>query len=268
MIKLNGTKIEPTMFPDRTSQVWQLPDKLFQFSSPIIDWNFDIEAELITLAQLKDLLDSKGLPCDLRISYLPYGRQDKDISNNSTFALHTFAKILNLLNFRHISILDPHSIKALELINNSEALYPTSDVLYLSKLFLTDVLVYPDKGASSKYSKMYDLPAVYGEKIRNSLSGRIEKYSLHGDVMNKSVLVVDDICDGGATFLLLANSLQEAGAKSIQMYVSHGIFSKGVEILHAAGINRIFCSRGEVITYQGDIAFKNVFKQATTNIVG
>jgi ribose-phosphate pyrophosphokinase len=44
------------------------------------------------------------------------------------------------------------------------------------------------------------------------------------------VLVVDDLCDGGATFLALADALADVVADA-GLYVSHGVFSKGLDAL-------------------------------------
>jgi ribose-phosphate pyrophosphokinase len=46
-------------------------------------------------------------------------------------------------------------------------------------------------------------------------------------VNGKTVLIIDDICDGGKTFLELGKKLKELGAKSVLLHVTHGIFSKG-----------------------------------------
>jgi len=58
-------------------------------------------------------------------------------------------------------------------------------------------------------------------------------------------MIVDDICDGGATFILLAKELYAAGAKEVNLFVTHGIFSKGLIPLYEAGIKRIFTQDGE-----------------------
>ncbi|HCW17254.1 MAG TPA: phosphoribosylpyrophosphate synthetase, partial [Achromobacter sp.] len=52
------------------------------------------------------------------------------------------------------------------------------------------------------------------------------------------VLVVDDICDGGRTFLELASALRDTTRQPVYLYVTHGIFSKGLGELNAryAGI--------------------------------
>jgi ribose-phosphate pyrophosphokinase len=44
--------------------------------------------------------------------------------------------------------------------------------------------------------------------------------------------VIDDLCDGGGTFIGIAQELRKAGiTQPLYLYVSHGIFSKGLEVL-------------------------------------
>jgi len=246
MIKLNGEIIKPTIFPDKTSQVWKLPNYLISVDN-IIHWNFESEAEIVHLAQLKSLIDKTlSNKTTLQINYLPYARQDKDVTNDTTFALHSFAKLLNALEFTDIHINDPHSDKALDLINNSYKFYPVHNLVEALEDTKSELVVYPDKGALKKYSEFYNLPYVYGEKDRNQLTGVIERYELKGNVKNQNVMIVDDICDGGMTFILLAKELYNAGANSVNLFVTHGIFSKGIKVLKEANIKRIFTKDGEV----------------------
>ena len=51
---------------------------------------------------------------------------------------------------------------------------------------------------------------------------------------------IDDICDGGQTFISLAQSLKKQGAAEIFLYVTHGIFSKGLDQLKTC-IQHIYC---------------------------
>lgn len=254
MIYLNGKPLNVTMFPDNTSQVWkvttlEIPDTNWVH----IVWDYSHEGEFLQLAQLKNLLDRKGFGAALRIRYLPYGRQDKEVSNEATFALRTFASLLNTLGFEEIIIMDPHSLVAIDLIVNSRAEYPIEQVMGVAFEMGADLFCYPDKGAVSKYTggddvqkEIYDYPCVYGEKVRDQLTGNILSYQLIGDVKDKKVLIVDDICDGGMTFKLLAKDLLAAGATEVNLFVSHGIFSKGIKTLTESGISRIFTKDGEI----------------------
>lgn len=256
MLYLNGQPLNVTVFPDKTSQVWKLPTSLLANKFRQIKWVFDNEGEFLQLAQLVQLLKSVDIytgPYTLELTYLPYGRQDKEVSNEATFALRTFAQLLNSLKFHKVIIHDPHSKIALDLIQNSVAKYPMEQVEKAAQLCGEGtIFCYPDKGALSKYVKIYEMsyrPHIYGEKVREQLTGKITSYKVIGDPAGKDVLIVDDICDGGATFKLLAKDLLAGGAKSVSLFVTHGIFSQGVKTLFDSGINRVFTEDGEVSKY-------------------
>lgn len=142
--------VSPTVFPDNTSQIWKLPKSLFDHKHLSIIWDFTHEGEIVQLAQLKALLDASGITSDLHLSYLPYGRQDKEVSNTSTFALTVFAEMLNALQFDRVTITDPHSNEALRLISHSDAQYPLRTIQQVFEMTNSDVVCYPDKGALKK----------------------------------------------------------------------------------------------------------------------
>lgn len=260
MLYLNGQPLEITRFPDGTSQVWKLPESVFESKYIIVKWEFAQEGELLHLAQLKDLLDTYSkAPVSLVIKYLPYGRQDKEISNTSTFALHSFAVLLNRLNFMEVMIMDPHSDVALKCINNAYPMYPDRQVKEVIKATNSDLLCYPDAGALKKYTEIYrDLDYIWGEKDRDQATGKILSYKVIGDPKDKNVLVIDDLCDGGMTFILLAKDLLAAGAKEVNLFVTHGIFSKGLRPLKDSGIKRIFTQDGEASAYQDQIMYRRL----------
>lgn len=54
MLTVNGHKIEPTRFPDGTTQVWKLPENILDAKLLKIDWRYEREDEFFSLAQLRD----------------------------------------------------------------------------------------------------------------------------------------------------------------------------------------------------------------------
>lgn len=266
MLYLNGHKVEVTMFPDGTSQVWKLPEEMLGVKSNSIKWDFSHEGELFHLMQLVALLKKiqAGVPRRLQLPYLPYGRQDKEVSNTSTFALKLFAECIDSLGFWSVEITDPHSKVALEYIQNSYAIYPKDYLIYVAHSIGAEEVCYPDKGARDKYVKEYNLklPISFGSKVRNQTTGLIESYSVEvgmgAEIKGKIVLVVDDICDGGATFSMLAEKLYKLGAKEVNLFITHGIFSKGLTPLHNAGIKNIFTFKGKVSEVQNHITYKEI----------
>lgn len=261
MLYLNGDKVNVTLFPDNTSQVWKLDESHLAKESIKITWEFSHEGEIMQLAQLKMLLDQYIDRIYLYIDYLPYGRQDKSVSNDSTFALYTFAKIINSLKFDEIFILDPHSKITLGLIKRSRAVYPHGPLGQAIRATTSNLICYPDNGAVTKYTEVYDFPPgyIYGEKVRDQATGYISSYKLIGNCKGKRVIIVDDICDGGKTFELLAKDLYNSGAEDVNLFVTHGLFSKGLKPLFNADIGRIFTNKGEAIQMlDGGFGFRKI----------
>jgi len=224
MLKLNGKEVKPTIFPDKTSQIWKLDTIL---DNNIIEWRWENnESEFLHLAQLVTLLKKKGRgTIELWMPYLPYARQDKFIHNNECFALRTFGNLLNSLELNRVSSFDAHSAVAGRVIKNFYSV--SADTLIGQIVKDYDAIIYPDAGAVTRYSN-HGKPYDCGEKVRDQFSGRITSYKLvnQGFPAGTKVLVVDDICDGGATFVLLGEELKKLGVNA-SLYVSHGIFSKG-----------------------------------------
>lgn len=244
MILVNGHILKPTMFPDKTSQIWHLPIEC-EGGHASFTWIFENEAELFHLAQARILFDT----ADLTMNYLPYARQDKAPSNDACFALGVFADLINGLNFELVRAFDPHSEAPQALINNFKPIWPQDAVAKAAQRSESDIFCFPDAGALKKYTQVLQnlpYPHIYGAKIRDQATGFITDYQLSGECKDRKVLIVDDICDGGATFVILAKILKERGAKQVALYVSHGLFSKGVQVLKDAGIDRIFTQKGEI----------------------
>jgi len=78
------------------------------------------------------------------------------------------------------------------------------------------------------YESLYR-PHIYGEKVRDQLTGNITSYKVIGDPAGKNVLIVDDICDGGMTFKLLAKDLLARVRRVYRYSLPMGFFSKGLK---------------------------------------
>jgi ribose-phosphate pyrophosphokinase len=183
--------------------------------------------------------------------YLPYARQDRVCADGESLALRVMTDIINGLNFEDVEVWDVHSDVSLALLNRVHNLGPE---VFLEKLFMEDlnyVLVSPDAGAMKKVSKVakkYNLPMITATKIRNPENGEITGTDiiLPENTFFKTYLIVDDICDGGRTFTGLStaiNGKHNLGAgvpAKIELYVTHGIFSKTLDVLTEASISRIY----------------------------
>jgi ribose-phosphate pyrophosphokinase len=87
------------------------------------------------------------------------------------------------------------------------------------------------------------MPFIQAEKIRDPNTGAITstKVNIEKHVGDKNFLIMDDICDGGRTFIELAKVLRPLTTGKIMLYVTHGIFSAGLEVF-LGYIDEIYCA--------------------------
>ncbi len=204
---------------------------------------------LFDLLLLKDVLDNTKNRVFLRIEYLMGGRMDRRTDDRQPFTLKVVADVLRNAGFEAIHVLDPHSVESLHRLHAS-ATYPVAEFLkVLGKYDRKDtVIVQPDKGAWDRVSYLLfdsDFPIITCSKERNGQTGRLSGFKVDSpvSVKGKHCLIVDDICDGGGTFIGLAKELTAAGAKSVDLFVTHGIFSKGLAVLRHGGIRNIYTAK-------------------------
>lgn len=238
--------IKPTLFPDGTSQIWKIENIAKNYNTVVeceIIWQFEKEEEFIYVSQLSDLLDAyTGYPRPLKIlniPFLPYGRQDKPISNKTTFAQRTFTKLIDTLNFDRVISFDVHGVCAIKNLHKISANNLIRDVFKSNGY---QVYCYPDGGACERYFDEKEL-SINGLKIRDQQTGKIAEYILETSGVNvkgKKILIVDDLLDGGATFIELSKLLKNEGVAEMGLYISHSIASKGYEHLKEAGISSFY----------------------------
>lgn len=98
------------------------------------------------------------------------------------------------------------------------------------------ILISPDGGVLQKiykvasYLQNYDV--IECSKSRTVKTEKLSGFKVYSDDLNgKAYLIVDDICDGGGTFLVLSEELKAKNTGKLYLVVSHGIFSKGFDKL-------------------------------------
>lgn len=192
---------------------------------------------------------------DLSLFYI-WGRMDRRISSREPYTLRVVCDFINSLNLRSVSVLCPHSQATTDLLDA----YDESPGMWLNEGQFFDLgivgsilnttglpmgaarqmdnlsLVFPDAGAAKRFGKS-NLLAKYPNasivtlhKERSERTGEIKGMKvIQGDVKENCV-IIDDLCDGGATFKGASAALRDLGAKKVSLVVPHGIFSKGTTI--------------------------------------
>lgn len=208
----------------------------------------EIEARIQTATEIIDLLllvnalqhkYGKDRSINLTLPYLPYARQDRVCAEGQAFSLDVFAGLINSMKLNKITVWDCHSQVGINLIQ-AQNISPENIIATCSDLvkLLTSpdsVLICPDQGAQTRCKAIQDslsiVSMVQCYKRRDPSTGKITKTEVDVESLKgKTAVITDDICDGGFTFIKIAEQLKEKGASKIVLFVTHGIFSKGTEV--------------------------------------
>lgn len=222
MIHVNGKLIEQHHFG-----AGELNIKLEPIEGNVdITWNYEHDGELFTIACIRHYYVDKR--CFLTMPYLPHARMDRVKNPEDVFTLQTFASFINSLVFEKVRVLDAHSNVGIALIHRCENMSPKEyiqkviDKLGYNKYCLC--LFFPDEGAQKRYGEMFpEYRQAFGIKKRNWETKKIEGYMIVGQehITNSHVLIIDDICSYGNTFIKAAEAVNEAGAEGVSLYVTH-----------------------------------------------
>ena len=189
--------------------------------------------------------------------YVPYflgARSDRKFTDGGfNYLKEVICPIINSQNYKSVTVIDPHSDVLEACINNFKKI----DNISLVKQALTKIdntndarekvyLVSPDAGALKKVFNVAEHfqvdRLIIASKHRDIKTGKITHTDVPGlpsfDTPGKEkYVIVDDICDGGRTFIELAKVILDKRPKSlfgteVYLIVTHGIFSSGFETLN------------------------------------
>ncbi len=215
----------------------------------------------------------KNLGAEIVHLYVPYfmgARSDRKFQDGGVnYLKQVICPIINSQNFSSVTVLDPHSDVLEACLKN----FNKVDNLKLVDFALESLngrssqtlIVSPDAGA---LKKIYDVAkhfnitnVVTASKVRDVVSGNIVKTELPGMFLSdiEHIIIIDDICDGGRTFIELAKVIKEQTNIPIYLVVTHGIFSAGLEQL-AEHIDGIFSTNSvkDLTTLSGYLKQLNV----------
>ena len=215
-----------------------------------IDPNFD-RSQKVTITHRINSFNDMGLLClaadalnrlkvtleTLIIPYFPAARQDRVMVKGEPLSVKVYADIINHLAFKKVLIFDAHSEVTAAVLNNCKIV--TNHVFIkrvIDQIGSEVLLISPDGGALKKIYKLSEflggIEVVECSKSRDVKTGVLKGFQVYdNDLRGRDCLIIDDICDGGGTFIGLAKELKNKNAGQLYLAVSHGIFSKGFESL-------------------------------------
>ncbi|KQO64540.1 phosphoribosyltransferase family protein [Curtobacterium sp. Leaf261] len=186
--------------------------------------------DLVMLGMWADAVRQRGSKSVACIPYLPGARQDRGLP----FGAKVYADILNGFHIDQVVAFDPHSPVIVGLVERLTVV--SSDRVIRNAVVgrrdrdvpqRYDGIIAPDKGAVARATAVADachLPVFRAEKHRDESTGKLSSFSCEPLPETGRFLVVDDICDGGGTFMGLAESTG-LPKERLGLWVSHGVFS-------------------------------------------
>ncbi len=192
-------------------------------------WNGSIN-DIVAFCSWMNTTRYTPFGCTVVLPFLPCSRQDKEgpVEGDQSRGAQFILSMLHDSNVEKVVLLDNHSTDILkpygEFVENMSLINVTSDLH-------CDLIVSPDRGAIARahnVSWLNGAPVLCAEKVRDQSSGKITTYSFPETVSNqyKKILVVDDIIDGGYTFVLLGERIRKVWPKAeITLACTHGVLS-------------------------------------------
>lgn len=226
MLRINGHLVDVRHYPDG-APLLQLPFPQCPSSGNVaeIDWRFENNEELAVLIFITRHLQRLDYEVHLFMPYIPNARMDRVKDSEDVFTLKYFAEVINFLNFKTVTVLDPHSSVSTALIDRLQVVTPEKYVMQaVDKIGEQPVFYYPDEGAMKRYSTLLEGPYLFGVKTRDWKKGEIKTLETIGElelIKDNTILIVDDISSKGGTFYYAAKQLKKLGAGKIYLFVTH-----------------------------------------------
>ena len=211
-----------------------------------IQSDFDVN-QTVTITHRLNSFNDLGLLCvavdalrrmdvkiiNLFIPYFPAARQDRVMIPGEPLSVKVYADILNAMQLNKVTVFDAHSEVTPALVDNCVVIPNHTFIREVLKTMGNNVkLISPDGGALKKIYKVSEflggVEVVECSKSREVKTGKLSGFKVYNDdLQGADCLIVDDICDGGGTFIGLAEELKKKNAGKLYLAVSHGIFNKG-----------------------------------------
>lgn len=222
---------------------------------------------LMELLQLRSIITKQDYKdTTLVMPYCAYSRQDRICNKGESLSIKIFCNLINSLEFTKVYTYDNHSDVSTALINNCINIH-VKDILKNLNLSKYSYFISPDAGANKKVfecSKEFKIPMLRADKTRDVSTGKILETAIYAkpeQLENSTVLIIDDICQGGRTFEELSKAIKNlAPTCTIHLYTTHGFYSNGLDSLRSAGIDKFITTDSVYTLKEKDVILCEISK--------
>lgn len=236
--KESRIKYEITCFPDGEPHITL--EGIDHKESVFVSCRVSNPTDLFLLLQVGDILNRHGVEFSLSIKYLMSARMDRVMSFGEAFSLKIVADAINSIHPKEVTLWEVHSERALSLIHNS------TNVFNNPWLPESATVCFPDEGAYKRYKGLYpNRSAILCSKRRDPETGVLSGFEILEYLPKRGctfktlseiedIVVVDDLCDRGGTFMGISKVLRASCPKAtLSIFVTHMVNYEGIDNLSA-----------------------------------
>ncbi|UKI44267.1 MAG: ribose-phosphate pyrophosphokinase [Porphyromonadaceae bacterium] len=179
------------------------------------------------------------------VPYFGWARQDRKDKPRVSIAAKLVSDLLTTAGIDRLITMDLHADQIQGFFDVPvDHLYSSSVfVPYIESLKLEDmVIASPDVGGAKRangYAKYFHCPLVLCHKQRMK-ANVVANMTIIGDVVDKDVVLVDDMIDTAGTICKAADLMREKGARSVRCLSSHALMSgPAVERVNASALEEV-----------------------------
>lgn len=181
---------------------------------------------------LKSLKDANPKLNEITIPCMFQQQHDRRFNSNESFELKLVCNFINSCNFEKVKVFHPHSDVTPALLNNCEVIDNQNFIInVLRPIYHTlgtamnkCILMSSDAGGFKSLMKLCKQINWQGETYSASKARERDKLIQiidRTDFQGKDILLIDDICVYGGTFIGLAKILKEKNVGKLYLAVSH-----------------------------------------------
>jgi len=180
------------------------------------------------------------------VPYFAYARQDDSYRNGEAISAKTIARLVEATGASHFLTVDMPSNRALRYFTIHAENLTCMNLMaaYLRTLGLHDPYVLaPDDGAiplAETASTVLGTEYAWFEKSRDKVTGTISTSGKDVNLMERDVIVVDDVISTGRTIANTAKIAKKKGARRVIAACAHPILSGDAnQTLRSAGVDQV-----------------------------